>query len=293
LAAAAGGALVDDTMIAAHVLNPSRTYANLEDAAGELLELRLPPDASAWADAVLRIVPVARERLAQREQSSLYAMSRFRSRASLRDRARGLRGRSGATRDRSRSTSMPRSCGCKKRSTRCRREFNIGSPQQLGRGALRKAAAAERRPHENRLGDGRRSAAAARARARDRREGARISRGHETQEHLHRRDPKLVGADGRLRTVFNQTATATGRLSSTNPNLQNVPVRTELGRRIRRAFVAPAPERVLLAADYSQIELRIMAHLSGDEAMREAFARGDDIHDVTARGIFARRGRTR
>jgi DNA polymerase-1 len=98
--------------------------------------------------------------------------------------------------------------------------------------------------------------------------------------------PRLAGADGRLRTVFNQTATATGRLSSTNPNLQNVPVRTELGRRIRRAFVAPNSGRTLLAADYSQIELRIMAHLSGDAAMLEAFARGDDIHDVTARGIF-------
>ncbi|MGH7757467.1 MAG: DNA polymerase, partial [Vulcanimicrobiaceae bacterium] len=85
---------------------------------------------------------------------------------------------------------------------------------------------------------------------------------------------------------FNQTATATGRLSSTNPNLQNIPVRTELGRRIRRAFVAGGPEWILLAADYSQIELRLMAHLSGDEAMRAAFLRGDDIHDFTARGLF-------
>lgn len=99
--------------------------------------------------------------------------------------------------------------------------------------------------------------------------------------------PALIAADSRLHTVFNQTFTATGRLSSTNPNLQNVPVRGELGRRIRRAFVAGGPGRVLLAADYSQIELRIMAHLSGDEAMREAFQRGDDIHDFTARGIFA------
>jgi DNA polymerase-1 len=98
--------------------------------------------------------------------------------------------------------------------------------------------------------------------------------------------PKLIGPDGRLRTVLNQTATATGRLSSTNPNLQNIPVRGELGRRIRRAFTAPSPERTLLAADYSQIELRIMAHLSGDEAMREAFRLGEDIHDFTARGIF-------
>ena len=88
-----------------------------------------------------------------------------------------------------------------------------------------------------------------------------------------------------MHTVFNQTATATGRLSSTNPNLQNVPVRGDLGRRIRRAFVA-RDGYVLLAADYSQIELRLMAHLSGDEAMRVAFEEGQDIHDFTARQIF-------
>jgi DNA polymerase-1 len=93
--------------------------------------------------------------------------------------------------------------------------------------------------------------------------------------------------DGRLRTIFNQTATATGRLSSTNPNLQNIPVRGDLGRRIRRAFVAPPDGYVLLAADYSQIELRLMAHLSGDEAMRRAFHEGQDIHDFTARQIFS------
>lgn len=92
--------------------------------------------------------------------------------------------------------------------------------------------------------------------------------------------------DGRLRTIFNQTSTATGRLSSTNPNLQNIPVRGDLGRRIRRAFVAPGDGYVLLAADYSQIELRLMAHLSGDEAMRRAFHEGQDIHDFTARQIF-------
>jgi DNA polymerase-1 len=105
--------------------------------------------------------------------------------------------------------------------------------------------------------------------------------------------PQLVDPlDGRLRTVFNQTATATGRLSSTSPNLQNVPVRGELGRRIRRAFVAKNDGYVLLAADYSQIELRIMAHLSGDEAMRRAFHEGQDIHDFTARQIFAVPGGT-
>ncbi len=98
--------------------------------------------------------------------------------------------------------------------------------------------------------------------------------------------PALVDANGRVHTIFNQTATATGRLSSTNPNLQNIPVRGELGRRIRKAFVAGADDRVLLAADYSQIELRLMAHLSGDEAMRAAFHEHQDIHDFTARRIF-------
>jgi DNA polymerase I len=95
-------------------------------------------------------------------------------------------------------------------------------------------------------------------------------------------DPK----DGRLHTAFNQTATATGRLSSVNPNLQNIPVRGDLGRQIRKAFVAKGPQYRLLAADYSQIELRLMAHLSGDEAMRSAFEEGQDIHDFTARQIF-------
>ncbi|MBI3896032.1 MAG: DNA polymerase I, partial [Acidobacteria bacterium] len=94
--------------------------------------------------------------------------------------------------------------------------------------------------------------------------------------------PQLVNrATGRLHTQYNQAGTATGRLSSSNPNLQNIPIRTELGREIRAAFVAE-PEFVLLAADYSQIELRLLAHLSGDPLLLEAFRRGDDIHALTA-----------
>jgi DNA polymerase-1 len=99
--------------------------------------------------------------------------------------------------------------------------------------------------------------------------------------------PKLVdGRDGRVHTTFVQTAAATGRLSSTNPNLQNVPIRTELGRQIRRAFVPGDPGQVLLVLDYSQIELRILAHLSGDDGLRAAFASGEDIHTATAARVF-------
>src|SRR5204862_8329521 len=90
--------------------------------------------------------------------------------------------------------------------------------------------------------------------------------------------PTLMAADGRLHTTFHQAVASTGRLSSSDPNLQNIPIRTELGRRIRRAFVAGSPDLVLLAADYSQIELRILAHVSGDEHLRDAFAREADIH---------------
>ena len=98
--------------------------------------------------------------------------------------------------------------------------------------------------------------------------------------------PRLIHpGTGRLHTRFSQTGTATGRLSSSNPNLQNIPVRTELGREIRAAFVA-SPGCALLSADYSQIELRILAHLSEDPILVEAFRRGEDIHSRTAQEVF-------
>ncbi|MGH7643171.1 MAG: DNA polymerase I [Candidatus Dormibacteria bacterium] len=99
--------------------------------------------------------------------------------------------------------------------------------------------------------------------------------------------PDLVDADdGRVHTTFNQAVAATGRLSSTDPNLQNIPIRTELGRRIRAAFIPGPEEWVLLSADYSQIELRVLAHLSQDPQLSAAFARGDDVHADTAAQVF-------
>jgi DNA polymerase-1 len=98
--------------------------------------------------------------------------------------------------------------------------------------------------------------------------------------------PALVDATtGRIHTSFNQTVAATGRLSSSDPNLQNIPIRTEEGRRIRAAFV-PSPGHRIVSADYSQIELRMLAHLANDSALIDAFTRGDDIHARTATDVF-------
>jgi DNA polymerase-1 len=100
--------------------------------------------------------------------------------------------------------------------------------------------------------------------------------------------PSLISeTDGRLHTTFNQAVASTGRLSTTNPNLQSIPIRTELGREIRSAFVADQGHR-LLSADYSQIELRILAHVSGEPKLREAFARGEDIHTATAAEVLGK-----
>src|SRR3954449_5645894 len=99
--------------------------------------------------------------------------------------------------------------------------------------------------------------------------------------------PTLLGEDGRLHTHFNQAVAATGRLSTSNPNLQAIPIRTELGREIRSAFVAESGHR-LVSADYSQVELRILAHVSGEPRLRDAFARGEDIHAATAAEVLGK-----
>ena len=97
---------------------------------------------------------------------------------------------------------------------------------------------------------------------------------------------KVADGDGRIHTTFKQTGTATGRLSSAEPNLQNIPIRTELGREMRKFFIPSRADMVLIDADYSQIELRLLADIAGDSAMREAFVSGFDIHTDTASRVF-------
>ncbi len=112
-------------------------------------------------------------------------------------------------------------------------------------------------------------------------------RGLKTAQHLYRCPTRTDQPEtGKIHTSFNQTVTATGRLSSTNPNLQNIPIRDELGREIRKAFIPDNEDCTFFSADYSQIELRIMAHLSQDAHMIEAFRSGADIHAATAAKIY-------
>ncbi len=171
---------------------------------------------------------------------------------------------------------------------RCGMEFNINSPKQLGDVLFNKLGL----PMPAKYGKGKKISTAV-----DVLEG--LAADHEVPRLVleYRQLTKLKSTyvdalpaliriqTGRVHTTFGQTGTATGRLSSMNPNLQNIPIRTELGREIRAAFIAE-PGHVLLAADYSQIELRLLAHYSKDKLLVEAFRRGDDIHTLTASQVF-------
>jgi DNA polymerase-1 len=164
-------------------------------------------------------------------------------------------------------------------------EFTIGSPQQLSQILFDKLGLSKKRRGKTGFST-------------DARVLAAIRDEHEIIESIERwREltklkstyldalPQLLDQNHRLHTTFNQTATTTGRLSSTNPNLQNIPIRTELGREIRACFIAGEGTQ-LVSADYSQVELRILAHISGDQALRDIFAKGGDVHTETAATIF-------
>ncbi len=281
--------VADDPMIGAHVLNPARAYGDIGDATREWLHRELAPgDAAAAADAAGRLAYVTRAQLEARDQLALYADVEVPLAVVL-----AKMERAGIKLDAAELGALAVSVDADVR--RLQEEiyaiagetFNIGSPQQLGRMLFDKLGLPAGRQNKTGYATG---VEVLQGLARSFPVAAKVL---EYREVFKLKNtyidvlPTLIDArDERLHTIFNQTTTATGRLSSTNPNLQNIPVRSELGRQIRRAFVAPSAERVLLAADYSQIELRLMAHLSGDEAMRAAFHEHQDIHDVTARRIF-------
>jgi len=279
--------IAEDPMIGAHLLDPGKTFADPSDASRAFLGVALDDDAAEHADAALRLLDHLHRELAARGQSELYRETEVPLAGVLAKMERagvaidvGELAAMGAVLEKS-------IAGLQQQIYDFAGEvFNIGSPQQLGNVLFGRLEIPGGKKNKTGWATGV-EVLAGLAReypivrlVLDWREVTKLKNTYVDVI------PTLVEADGRLRTVFNQTATATGRLSSTNPNLQNIPVRGELGRTIRKAFVA-GPDRVLLAADYSQIELRLMAHLSGDEAMRRAFEEGQDIHDFTARQIFA------
>jgi DNA polymerase-1 len=279
--------LGDDPMIAAHLLNPTRTFADLVQATSEILGRLLPEDPAAAGDAAGRIAAQARAELERRDQLPLYEDIELPLVPVLAKMERaGVALDAGALRELSTQVDADVVRLQDEIYAIAGEEFNLGSPQQLGRILFDKLGLPAGRQTKTGYATG---AEVLQGLARSFPVAAKVLEYREVSKLKNTYIdvlPTLVDAGGRLHTVFNQTATATGRLSSTNPNLQNIPVRSDLGRRIRKAFVAPSDDRVLLAADYSQIELRLMAHLSGDEAMRAAFHEGQDIHDFTARRIF-------
>ncbi len=278
----------DDTMLGAHLLNPSRSFADLNDATAELLNVGNVQEAAVAADATLQLAQRIAGRLDERDQRALYEdvevplapVLAAMERAGIAIEPSELH-RLGSEIDGAVERLQKRIYDF------AGEAFNIGSPQQLGNILFGKLQIPGSKKTKTGWATG---VEVLYALAREYPICALVLEWREMTKLKNTYVdviPQLVDPrDGRLHTIFNQTATATGRLSSTNPNLQNIPVRGDLGRRIRRAFVARSGEYVLLAADYSQIELRIMAHLSGDEAMRRAFEEGQDIHDFTARRLF-------
>jgi DNA polymerase I len=164
-------------------------------------------------------------------------------------------------------------------------EFTIGSPQQLGQILFEKLGLSRKRRGKTGFSTDARVLQAIRD------EHEIIPAVEEWREVTKLKStyldafPELIGDDGRLHTTFNQTATATGRLSSTDPNLQNIPIRTEQGREIRACFVAE-PGNTLISADYSQVELRLLAHIADEPVLKEIFRRGEDVHTATAEAIL-------
>jgi DNA polymerase-1 len=291
------GPAAEDTMIAAYLLDPGRSGYELDELAHEqALELEPVPAAEEetaalvrHAETTRRLAPLLRERLRELELESLYREVELPLTVVL-----AAMEEAGVEIDAYRMGEITarlseRTAELEARAQELAGEpLALGSPQQLGRILFEKLG----------LTPGRRGKTGY---STDTRVLRAIRSEHEIVAVIEewRELSKLVNTylgplpslisevDGRLHTTFNQTVAATGRLSTSNPNLQSIPVRTELGREIRSAFVAEEG-CLLLSADYSQVELRILAHVSGEEKLIEAFERGEDIHTRTAAEVLGK-----
>jgi len=278
-----------DPMLYSYLLDPTYSSHSLPEVALRRFNLKLSGNLAEAADVTGRLAPALRKEIDDQGLTSVYeeidaplvpVLARMED-AGVKIDLAALEQMSGK---------LQREAAAKARDIyeRCALEFNINSPKQLGDVLFNKLAL----PMPVKYGKGKKISTAV-----DVLEG--LAADHEVPRLVleYRQLTKLKSTyvdalpalirsqSGRVHTTFGQTGTATGRLSSTNPNLQNIPIRTELGREIRAAFIAE-PGHLLLAADYSQIELRLLAHFSGDKLLVEAFRRGDDIHTLTASQVF-------
>jgi DNA polymerase I len=278
-----------DPMLYSYLLNPTYSSHSLPEVALRQFNLKLSGNLAEAADVTGRLAAALREEVDDQGLTPVYeeidrplvpVLARMEDAGVKIDPAALER----------MSVKLQREAATKARDIyeRCGMEFNINSPKQLGDVLFNKLAL----PMPVKYGKGKKISTAV-----DVLEG--LAADHEVPRLVleYRQLTKLKSTyvdalpalirsqSGRVHTTFGQTGTATGRLSSANPNLQNIPIRTELGREIRAAFIAE-PGHVLLAADYSQIELRLLAHFSKDKLLVEAFQRGDDIHTLTASQVF-------
>jgi DNA polymerase-1 len=287
----------DDTLIAAYLIEPSRSQYDLDELAEEYGLLPLPAPAAdeattalvRHAEAARRLAGPMRERLRERGSEPLYddiELPLAAVLASMED--------AGVKIDTYRMGEITARLHDRLEELESRayelagEEFMLGSTQQVARILFEKLGLTPGRKGKTGYSTDTRVLRSIRG---DHQVVGVIEEWREYSKLLNtylEPLPSLISeTDGRLHTTFNQTVAATGRLSTSNPNLQAIPIRTELGREIRSAFVAE-PGCRLLSADYSQVELRILAHVSGEPKLREAFARGDDIHRATAAEVLGK-----
>ena len=286
----------DDTLLAAYLIDPGRAEYALDDLAAEhALELEPDPPAEPetaalvrHAEVARRLAPVLRERVRERGLEGLYDNVEIPLSAVL-----AAMEDSGVRIDTYRMGEITARLSDRIEELEARayelagEEFVLGSPVQLGRILFEKLELTPGRKGKTGYSTDGKVLRAIRA---DHEIVAVIEEWRELTKLVNTYLgplPTLIGDDGRLHTTINQHVAATGRLSTSSPNLQAIPIRTELGREIRSAFVAEPGYR-LLSADYSQIELRILAHVSGEPKLREAFLRGEDIHTATAAEVLGK-----
>lgn len=289
--------VTDDTLIAAYILDPTRSKYELNDLARESVgEEGGGPAYEGWseaawqtaevADLTLRVASVLHERIDEKDLGSIYREIELPLAPMLyRMERAGLRVDTEVLAELSRHLGEELARLTDKICQLAGREFNINSPKQVAECFESLNIVSGRKTSTGRVS----TSKAVLEELAQTYELPRLIIEYRELDKLKSvytdALPHQIAADGRIHGQLNQTVAATGRLSASEPNLQNIPIRTELGRRIRRAFV-PEPGNKLISADYSQLELRLLAHITRDEVMLDAFQKGEDIHDRTARLVF-------